>query len=107
MKATILLILLAFSTTSFASEKYEYCEYLGVSIGADENFMTQIIFRIMEKENVDSQSEICLRLRRDGKRFSEEFSTGELFDKNSVDRWLKYQNFRDSIYDSIVENINY
>lgn len=104
---TVLFILVfIFAPSIYGDEKYKYCEIWGIAGGADDHFIQTIAGRILQKQGL-YHNETCGAVMRDAYQFGKKFATGSQLDEGSVQRWKKYQDFRDKVADKIIDLVGY
>lgn len=107
-KMTLLSVLLvlgpSFAEKTIGSENstYDYCEIYGIADGTDDSLTRTIAGRIMDKQGMWTDP-VCQSIRRDSVQFARVFHEGKFNNPSDLNRWLKYQYFRDKIADKIIE----
>lgn len=104
-KLSLTFVFLFFSSLSFGNDKYQYCEFWGIAGGNDDGFMQNLTGRLIIKSGIEYSDSTCNAVKRDAYQFSKKYSSGNLKDGLSMERWMKYQNFRDKVFDKLITSI--
>src|SRR5690606_113883 len=89
-----LLIMLPFS--SYADNKdYEYCLIWGVAGGAEDQFIQNLVDKVLEKNGISQFDKVCSTLKQTAYAHGRQFSQGNTTNAEAQESWALYQKFRD------------
>jgi len=103
MKVSAIFILLTLSTVTYAQNSdYEYCIIWGVASAANDNFTLNLADKILDKKGI-SLDKVCSTLKQTSYKQGQQWSKGNTTNKDVMQSWFIYQNFRDKVMNKLID----